>query len=118
MLGILWLPATLRCEIGQILPEAAFFGCASPCNDMSDKGCTDSCAVFETGMIKISSDDVKAPPPSEALLCACLICLRGDFVEPDPASELMPGRDDHGDEFQRTWHLVQRAAPLSRAPSV
>jgi hypothetical protein len=117
MLGVLWLPASLRCEIEQALPDVAFFGCAIPCDGMSNKSCTDGCAVLETGLVKFSSDDAKASPPSEALLCACAICLR-DFAEPDLTSELIPGRDDHGDEFQRTWHFVQRAAPLSRAPSV
>jgi hypothetical protein len=117
LLVAFWLPATLRCEI-ETVPGLEFFGCETPCNGVTDKSCTDGCAILETGLIKISNDDVKASPPTEALLCQCLICLPCEFREPDPDADFSRPRDGDGDERQRTWQFVQRAAQPSRAPSV
>lgn len=117
ILAVLWLPATLRCEI-EAIPGLEVFGCETPCGGATDKGWTDGCSVLEAGLIKISNADVKAPTPSEALLCECIICLSCDFAEPDPAVDFVRRRDGDGGECQRTWQFVQRAAPPSRAPSV
>jgi hypothetical protein len=112
----LWLPATLRCEI-ETLPGLEFLGCATPCNGADDKGCSD-CANLETGLVKISNDQIKAPAPTELLPCQCEFCLRSEFLEPDPDGNVPRQQTGTSDERQRTWHFVRRAALPARAPSV
>lgn len=116
MLVVLWLPATLRCEI-ETLPGLEFLGCATPCNGADDKSCSD-CANLETGLVKISNDQIKAPAPAELLLCQCEFCLRPEFSAPDSGVRVTRQQTGTRDERQRTWHFVRRAALPSRAPSV
>jgi hypothetical protein len=118
LLVAFWLPATLRCEI-ETVPGLEFFGCETPCNGVTDKSCTDGCAVLEGGLFKISNDEVKAPVPSENDLCLCAACsLCSALRAPDPATDVVVHRGGDEDARARTWHFVRRAAPPSRAPSV
>lgn len=115
-LAVIWLPATLRCEIGS-LPGFELLGCATPCDGPVNKGCSDGCTVLEIGLVKISNDEAKAPPPLEGLLCQCVICLRAELRVSDPDSGLLRQGDSDGGKRDRTWQFVRRAAPPSRAPT-
>lgn len=113
-MAVFWLLATLHCD----LEAAGLFqdGHADQCCSSSLGCASDGCQVVEGGGYKPSSDALKVSAP-DLVSCACLICLAASPVEV-PERDLLPeGFVERPREWVPTWQFVQRAAPLSRAPS-
>jgi hypothetical protein len=113
-----WLLATHHCGLEAAgIFDAHAAELAQDCCTGGELHCShDGCEVIEGSGI-LYSTGAKAPQPSLAV-CLCLMCPRGYVAERGPAPR------QRGDEFGRplgwiaTWQFVQRAAPLSRAPSL
>ena len=113
----LWLPATLHCKLEE-LPGLQFLACcdheqAAPHQD--DDCRTDSCAMLEDGLFKVSNPKVVVPPP--------LLAMIPDFsTAPASGRRLAPVQvcilADRAPELPVTWQFSTRAALPPRAPSL
>ena len=114
LLALAWVPVTQHCELeamGLISNQCASTGHA---DGHSCGG--DSCNEVEKGAYKPASGDLKLPSPL-LLACACAVCSAIAALIP-PVQELpSPTIVEPPRELGPTWQFVQRAAPLSRAPS-
>lgn len=114
LLALAWVPVTQHCEleaVGLIAEQCASTG------HVDGHSCGgDSCSEVEKGAYKPASADLKVPSPL-LLACACAVCAAMAVVIP-PVEELpSPTAVEPPGELRSTWQFVQRAAPLSRAPS-
>jgi hypothetical protein len=127
LLLALWLPATQHCGLeaaGFIAEGASHFDSQagdeeSPCGHGKSDCATDPCKIVESGTYKSALGSLKVPPPSFALCDFIQRALR----ESTPVVVDLPAVHS-ADPYERprdcgaTWHFVERAAPLSRAPSL
>jgi hypothetical protein len=114
LLVVLWLPATLHCQLESAGLDV-LFDCAAETEHTDSGDCSgDACQVLESGQIALSKSRIDfASLP--ALVCTCAHC----FLAPAPrAAELgiFASRQDETLPLQRTWQFSRRAALPARAP--
>jgi len=113
-LALLWLPATLHCDL-----EAAGLGQAFGCHEESAHDphhCSDdSCHAIESLTYKIDTAPVKILPPALGLFNHCPLSPAPLFAP--PVGELSVCRPSEPPPLARHWRFARRAAPPARAPS-
>lgn len=110
-----WLPATLHCglESSDLLPPEL----AATCDESTDGHCSiDLCTVIEADFSHSGSVLLKAPSPA-APICLYLIELADPDLDLSSRPKLAAGGSEGTVPWMPVRHFVQRAAPLSRAPS-
>ncbi len=116
LLAILWLPATVHCQL-ETLGLGALFACAGDdgAAHADGKGCSDDgCQTIESGQVAVSKPRIDVS--SLALFAfACHFCLF-EVAAPDVASEFVASRQDETLPLRRTWQFDRRAALPARAP--
>ena len=117
LLVALWVPAKAHCEIGTMMGDIVADICAQSCDHGAEVAHGDQCAVIESGDFFSNASNASAPLPNLAVL-ACLSCLHAELLA--RAEPLAPPawRPDHPRDWVPVWAFAQRAAPLSRAPSL
>ena len=116
LLALLWLPATVHCQL-ENLGFDALFGCADggAADDHAAGGpCADeSCQTIETGQVALAKSRIDAG--SMALAGLVPFCLF-ELPAPLPAAEVMPLRQEETLPLRRTWQFDRRDAWPARAP--
>lgn len=116
LLVALWVPAKAHCEISTMAGGLMAKVCAEQCeHSVALEG--DSCAIVEGGDFFSNASNAAAPLPSLTVL-AGLSCWHAELLA--LAQPLAPPvwAADHPRDWVPVWAFVQRAAPLSRAPSL
>ena len=114
LLALAWVPVTQHCELeamGLIANQ-----CASTSHADGHSCSGDTCNEVEKGAYKPASGDLKVPSPL-LLACAGAVCSAMAAVIPSLEELPSPKVVEPPRELVPTWRFVQRAAPLSRAPS-
>ena len=116
LLVALWVPAKAHCEISTMAGGLVAKVCAEQCDHTEGSDKSDGCGVIEAGRFFSNASNAVAPLPSLTVL-ACLACWHAELLT--QAQPLAPPAwaSDHPRDWVPTWAFVQRAAPLSRAPS-
>jgi hypothetical protein len=115
----LWLPTFQHCglEAAGLIAAEAPHGADQGCCPPGESPCShDGCKVVESQLTKSGHGTIKVSAPSlEA--CTCFLCLqllpRVEAAEPVFAVTA----SESPEHWVPVWQFVQRAAPLSRAPS-
>ena len=121
LLVAIWFAATQHCGLENLGlfaahgEEASATGC---CAGTNDSCATDGCETVENGSFKPVQDLKLALPQFVVCACACPISLLA-ILSLEPPDEKVLRRDfERSDAGAPTWHFVQRAALLPRAPSL
>jgi hypothetical protein len=114
LLLALWLPVTQHCglDAAGLVSATHVEQHASSCGELC---VCDGCATIEDGAYRPSDTYVKVPPLS---VCACIFCLQIASLASDDSPALPTGSFDRPPDWVTTWHIVRRAAPPSRAPTL
>ncbi|GAB1489655.1 hypothetical protein MASR2M8_21080 [Opitutaceae bacterium] len=112
LLSALWLPATQHCDL-----EAAAAELLAHDTHVGDH-CQDACAQDVCGTVEgvsytKNASALRALPPPESLLCACLVCL---LVPVETLGETIIADPPEVQLLHRTWSFARRAALPARAP--
>ena len=111
---VIWLPATLHCE----LEWSGVFGDCYGCHELGDTSGQDTdadgCAIVEGGAFGLSGSVlVKVPDAGWSLVFAALVAPTPETLVDRP-NDLTAGPAD----VVRVWQFVERAAPPCRAPAL
>ena len=117
LLAVLWLPATVHCELdaaGLLLhehgSESTDTDCATACE-------IDNCAVVEDGEFKNATHVAKAAAPVLALCVTQIVVVPAASEATELFASVSPDTSDSPPELARTWQFISRTALLPGAPS-
>ncbi|BET67406.1 hypothetical protein ASA1KI_23240 [Opitutales bacterium ASA1] len=110
----LWVPATLHCAFGSVTGLQTKL-CEEACKSTGGTH-EGACSVVESGDYTAAANLPHVPMPNLSTV-VWLACLHSRLLY--DARPLAPPAwaADHPREWVPVWAFVQRAAPLSRAPS-
>ncbi len=112
LLSALWLPATQHCDLEAAAAEllAHETHAADHCQDACAQ---DTCGTVEGVSYTKNASVLRALPPPESLLCACLLCV---LVPAETVAETTIINPPEVQLLHRTWSFARRAALPARAP--
>ena len=115
LLALAWVPVTQHCELEALGVIPSQCNSAGHADGHSCGG--DTCDAVESGGYKPASGDLKLATPV-LLACTFTMSLGLAAMIPPVVDIPAPTAAEPPRELGPTWQFVQRAAPLSRAPSV